>query len=86
MRNQASSPNSRGGGGKKAVSALGNDKLGICARHKETRNELANLCCDFKLRVDMEKGPDGSLLRPRDVLLQIAGNGGLRSPFAGVVT
>ena len=61
-------------------------KLGICARRKETRNEPASLCGGLKLRVDMEKGPDGSLLRPGDVLLQIAGNGGLRSPFAGVAT
>ena len=28
------------------------------------RNELANLCGDLNLRMEVEKGPDGSLLRP----------------------
>ena len=33
------------------------------------RNELASLCSDLDLRVEVEKGPDGSELRPGDVLV-----------------
>ena len=44
-------------------------KLGIYARHNEIRNELADLCGDLNLRADIEKGPDGSLLRPGDVVV-----------------
>ena len=44
-------------------------KLGIYARHNEVRNELASLCGDLSLKVEMEKGPDGSSLRPGDVLV-----------------
>ena len=39
-------------------------KLGIYARHNEVRNELASLCSDLSLHVEVEKGPEGSLLRP----------------------
>ena len=41
-------------------------KLGIYARHNEIRNELANICGDLNLKVEAEKGRDGSLL---DVLV-----------------
>ena len=44
-------------------------KLGIYARHNEVRNELASLCSDLNLHVEVEKGPEGSLLRPGDVLV-----------------
>ena len=44
-------------------------KLGIYARHNEILNELANICGDLNLQVEVEKGPDGSLLRPGDVLV-----------------
>ena len=44
-------------------------KLGIHARHNEVRNELASLCSDLSLHVEVEKGPEGSLLRPGDVLV-----------------
>ena len=44
-------------------------KLGIYAWHNEIRNELADLCGDLNLRADIEKGPDGSLLRPDDVVV-----------------
>ena len=33
------------------------------------RNELANLCSDLNLGVEVEQGPDGSSLRPGDVLV-----------------
>ena len=33
------------------------------------RNELASLCGDLNVQVEMEKGPDGSSLRPGDVLV-----------------
>ena len=36
-------------------------KLGIYARHNEVRNELANLCGDLNLRVEVEKGPGACL-------------------------
>ena len=44
-------------------------KLGIYARHNEVRNELAGVCADLNLQVELEKGPDGSSLRPGDVLV-----------------
>ena len=44
-------------------------KLGTYARHNEVRNELASICSDLNLRVEVEKGPDGSVLRPGDVLV-----------------
>ena len=44
-------------------------KLGSYARHNEIRNELADLCSDLNLHVDVEKGPNGTLLRPADVLV-----------------
>ena len=44
-------------------------KLGIYARHNEVRNELASLCADLNLQVELEKGPEGSSLRPGDVLV-----------------
>ena len=39
-------------------------------RHKGIRNELADLCSDLNLHVDVEKGPGGTLLRPADVFVQ----------------
>ena len=44
-------------------------KLGIYARHNIIRNELVDLCWGLSLHVDIEKGPDGSLLWPGDVLV-----------------
>ena len=44
-------------------------KQDIYARHNEIRNELADLCSDLNLHVDVEKGPNGTLLRPADVLV-----------------
>ena len=43
--------------------------LGIYTRHIEARNKLASLCSNLSLHVKVEKGPEGSLLRP-DVLVQ----------------
>ena len=48
---------------------LGCHKLGVYARHNEVRNELASICGDLSLRVELEKGPEGSSLRPGDVLV-----------------
>ena len=45
-------------------------KLGAYARHNEVCNGLASICNDFNLRVEVTNwGPDGSLLRPVDVLV-----------------
>ena len=49
-------------------------KLGIYARHNEIRNELADLCSDLNLHVDVEKGPDGTLLRTADVCMHLLMN------------
>ena len=49
--------------------ALSCHTLGIYARHNEVRNELESLCSDFALHVEVEKGREGSLLRPGDVLV-----------------
>ena len=37
-------------------------KLGIYARHNKVRNELASLCADLNLQVELEKGPEGDVL------------------------
>ena len=43
----------------------GGRKLGAYASHNEVRNELASICNDLNLHVEVGKGsPDGSLLRP----------------------
>ena len=45
-------------------------KLGAYARHNEVRNGLASICNDLNLHVEVTNGgPDGSLLRPVDVLV-----------------
>ena len=44
-------------------------KLGIYARHNKVRNELASICGEIDLRVELEQGPGGSPLRPGDVLV-----------------
>ena len=44
-------------------------KLGICARHNEVRNELAGICSELNLRVEVEQDTDGSSFRPGDVLV-----------------
>ena len=44
-------------------------KLRIYARYNEIRNELAAVRGVLNLRVDVEKGPEASLLRHGDVLV-----------------
>ena len=44
--------------------------LGIYNRHNELRNEFSLLCKDLGLQVELEKGPEGSILRPADALVQ----------------
>ena len=58
--------------------ALSCSTLGSYARHNDLRNKFASLCQNAGLRVEVEKGPDGSLERPADVLV----HGLERSPVA----
>ena len=44
--------------------------LGIYNRHNELRNEFALLYKELGLQVELEKGPEGSILRPADALVQ----------------
>ena len=39
------------------------------AMEAEVRNELASICGELNLRVELEQGPEGSSLRPGDVLV-----------------
>ena len=44
-------------------------RLGSYARHNDLRNKFAALCQESGLRVELERGPVGSTLRPADVLV-----------------
>jgi hypothetical protein len=43
--------------------------LGVYARHTHLRNELAEICSEMGLQVELEKGIPGSHARPADVLI-----------------
>ena len=56
------------------MDALGDHALscypfGIYNRHDELRNKFALLCKDLGVQVELEKGPEGSILRPADALV-----------------
>ena len=57
-------------------------KLGLYACHNDLRDELAALCLDAGLAVDLEKGPDN--LRPADVLVHGIDNSPLAVDFSVV--
>ena len=60
--------------------------LGIYNRHNELRNEFALLCKELGLQVDLEKGPEGSILRPADALVQGLDNSPIAVDFSVVHT
>ena len=43
--------------------------LGVYARHNDLRNQVAFLCSELGLKVELEKGPTGSTARPADLLV-----------------
>ena len=60
--------------------------LGIYNRHNELRNEFALLCKELGLHVELEKGPEGSILRPADALVQGLDNSPIAVDFSVVHT